>query len=103
MTAIQGAPRTGPKVQSRSTSAADWTPTSWRGKPAQQMPVYPDATTLAGAEARLRRYPPLVFAGEARKLRTALAKIANGEAFLLQGGDCEIGRASCREGVFVGV
>ena len=88
MTAIQGAPRTGPKAQSRSTSAADWTPTSWRGKPAQQMPVYPDATSLAGAEARLRRYPPLVFAGEARKLRTALAKVANGEAFLLQGGDC---------------
>ena len=52
------------------------------------MPVYPDAAALAGAEARLRRYPPLVFAGEARKLKAALAKVADGEAFLLQGGDC---------------
>src|SRR3982750_923483 len=88
MTAIHGAPGTSPKAQSRSSSAADWTPSSWRGRPAQQMPVYPDATTLAGAEARLRRYPPLVFAGEARKLKVALAKVAAGEAFLLQGGDC---------------
>ncbi|WP_085936015.1 class II 3-deoxy-7-phosphoheptulonate synthase [Enhydrobacter aerosaccus] len=76
------------KAQSRSSSAADWTPTSWRSRPALQMPVYPDALTLASAEARLRRYPPLVFAGEARKLKAALAKVAAGEAFLLQGGDC---------------
>src|SRR5215813_7739899 len=88
MTAVQGPARTGAKAQSRSSSAPDWTPTSWRGRPAQQMPVYEDAAALASAEARLRRYPPLVFAGEARKLRAALAKVANGEAFLLQGGDC---------------
>ena len=88
MTAIQGPSRTAAKTQSRSSSAADWTPTSWRGRPAQQMPVYADAALLAGAEARLRRYPPLVFAGEARKLKTALAKVAAGDAFLLQGGDC---------------
>src|SRR6476620_6698240 len=87
MTAIQGPSRVA-KTQSRSSSAADWSLTSWRGKRAEQMPVYPDATTLAGAEARLRRYPPLVFAGEARKLKTALGKVAAGEAFLLQGGDC---------------
>ena len=68
MTAIQGPSRTAAKAQSRSSSAADWTPTSWRGRPAQQMPAYPDAAVLAGAETRLRRYPPLVFAGEARKL-----------------------------------
>jgi 3-deoxy-7-phosphoheptulonate synthase len=88
MTAIQGPSRTAAKAQSRSSSAADWTPTSWRGRPAQQMPVYADAALLAGAEARLRRYPPLVFAGEARKLKAALAKVAAGDAFLLQGGDC---------------
>ncbi|MDP1962722.1 MAG: 3-deoxy-7-phosphoheptulonate synthase, partial [Reyranella sp.] len=92
MTAIQGSSRAGArtaaKAQSRSSSAADWSLTSWRGKPAQQMPVYSDAAQLAGAEARLRRYPPLVFAGEARKLKTALAKVAAGDAFLLQGGDC---------------
>src|ERR1700761_2239000 len=88
MTAIQGPSRTAAKAQSRSSSAADWTPTSWRSRPAMQMPVYPDAEKLSGAEARLRRYPPLVFAGEARKLKNALAKVAAGEAFLLQGGDC---------------
>src|SRR5215475_11570017 len=88
MTAIQGPSRTAAKAQSRSSSAGDWTLTSWRNRPAQQMPVYDDATALANAEARLRRFPPLVFAGEARKLKAALAKVANGEAFLLQGGDC---------------
>src|SRR6201993_4525853 len=88
MTAIQGPSRAAPKGQSRSSSAADWSLTSWRGKPAQQMPVYPDAEAVGRAEARLRRYPPLVFAGEARKLKGALAKVAAGEAFLLQGGDC---------------
>src|SRR5689334_13783366 len=88
MTAIQGPSRAIAKAQSRSSSAADWSLTSWRGKPAQQMPVYPDAEAVGRAEARLRRYPPLVFAGEARKLKGALAKVAAGEAFLLQGGDC---------------
>ena len=86
MTAIEG--RSAAIAQSRSSSAANWSPTSWRTRPALQMPVYPDAAVLAGAEARLRRYPPLVFAGEARKLRMSLAKVAAGEAFLLQGGDC---------------
>ena len=88
MTAIQGKAHAANKAHSRSSSATDWTPTSWRGRTAQQMPVYEDAAALAGAEARLRRYPPLVFAGEARKLRSTLAKVAAGEAFLLQGGDC---------------
>ncbi len=88
MTAMQGPARTAAKVQSRSSSAADWSLTSWRSRPALQMPVYPDAASLGAAEARLRRYPPLVFAGEARKLKASLAKVAAGEAFLLQGGDC---------------
>src|ERR1051325_997 len=88
MTAIQGPSRTAAKAQARSSSAADWTLTSWRNRPAQQMPFYDDAPALASAEARLRRFPPLVFAGEARKLKAALAKVANGEAVLLQGGDC---------------
>jgi len=57
MTAIQGPSRTAAKAQSRSSSAADWTPTSWRSRPAQQMPVYDDAATLGSAEARLRRFP----------------------------------------------
>ncbi len=65
-----------------------WTPSSWRTKPIQQVPVYPDAAALAAVEEQLAGFPPLVFAGEARKLKRALAKVAAGEAFLIQGGDC---------------
>jgi 3-deoxy-7-phosphoheptulonate synthase len=69
-------------------TAAKWTPESWRGRPARQMPVYPDQAALAAATATLGRFPPLVFAGEARDLRQALARVTEGKAFLLQGGDC---------------
>jgi 3-deoxy-7-phosphoheptulonate synthase len=65
-----------------------WSPDSWRGKPIVQVPEYPDPAALAAVEARIATYPPLVFAGEARKLRDGLASIAAGEGFLLQGGDC---------------
>ncbi|MFC0241163.1 class II 3-deoxy-7-phosphoheptulonate synthase [Rhodopseudomonas telluris] len=65
-----------------------WTPDSWRSKPVQQMPGYPDAKALADVEAQLATFPPLVFAGEARNLKKQLASVAAGEAFLLQGGDC---------------
>ncbi len=65
-----------------------WTPTSWRDKPIQQVPSYPDSDQLKAVEAQLTGFPPLVFAGEARKLKKALGKVANGESFLLQGGDC---------------
>jgi len=65
-----------------------WTPESWRSKPVEQSPHYPDATALGDVERQLAGYPPLVFAGEARKLKAALGKAMAGEAFLLQGGDC---------------
>src|SRR6202163_4228330 len=65
-----------------------WTPDSWRGRPVAQLPAYPDAGKLAETEAKLASLPPLVFAGEARNLKKALGRVANGEAFLLQGGDC---------------
>src|SRR5579872_3784907 len=65
-----------------------WTPESWRAKPIEQAPAFPDAAALAEVERQLAGYPPLVFAGEARKLKRALAKVSSGEAFLLQGGDC---------------
>ena len=68
--------------------AKDWTPSSWRAKPVMQMPDYPDPATLAETEKRLASFPPLVFAGEARKLTRSLAEVADGRAFLLQGGDC---------------
>ncbi len=65
-----------------------WTPDSWRSKPVVQMPDYPDRDALKRVEAQLATFPPLVFAGEARHLKRALAKVGAGEAFLLQGGDC---------------
>jgi 3-deoxy-7-phosphoheptulonate synthase len=65
-----------------------WSPDSWRGRPIKQVPDYPDAAALAQVEATLRNYPPLVFAGEARRLKASLAAVAEGRAFLLQGGDC---------------
>ena len=65
-----------------------WTPESWRKKPIVQVPEYPDQATLAAVEKQLASFPPLVFAGEARNLKKALARVSEGEAFLLQGGDC---------------
>ena len=67
---------------------ASWFPDSWRSKPIVQVPEYPDNAALAAVEARLETFPPLVFAGEADKLKRALADVAEGKAFLLQGGDC---------------
>ncbi|HYM99889.1 MAG TPA: 3-deoxy-7-phosphoheptulonate synthase class II [Aestuariivirgaceae bacterium] len=65
-----------------------WKPDTWRSRPAVQRPDYPDALRLAQVEGRLQGFPPLVFAGEARKLKRKLARVAEGKAFLLQGGDC---------------
>src|SRR5437660_10318936 len=65
-----------------------WTPESWRTKPIVQVPEYPDQQALAEVEKQLATFPPLVFAGEARNLMKALARVSAGEAFLLQGGDC---------------
>ncbi|QGX98564.1 3-deoxy-7-phosphoheptulonate synthase class II [Roseovarius faecimaris] len=65
-----------------------WQKTDWRKKPRIQMPEYTDPDALAQVEARLAQYPPLVFAGEARRLKKQLGAASRGEAFLLQGGDC---------------
>ena len=66
-----------------------WNPASWRSKPAKHIPSdYPDMAELSRVETELRRMPPLVFAGEARRLKSKLADVAAGKAFLLQGGDC---------------
>ncbi|MDD6055566.1 MAG: 3-deoxy-7-phosphoheptulonate synthase class II [Helicobacter sp.] len=65
-----------------------WNLKSWREKVALQQPIYKDLAELEAVEATLRKYPPLVFAGEARSLKAHLAKVSKGEAFLLQGGDC---------------
>ena len=71
-----------------ATTTRAWTPDSWRACPIRQVPSYPDPAKLADMEARLGKYPPLVFAGEARRLKAQLALAAEGKAFVLQGGDC---------------
>jgi len=68
--------------------AERWNPQSWRTKQVVQVPEYPDPAEQAEIEAQLATFPPLVFAGEARRLKKQLAKVAAGDAFLLQGGDC---------------
>ena len=75
-------------LKSESGAGGDWHPSVWRGLPARQLPEYPDPQALSAVEEKLHAQPPLVFAGEARQLRRSLAKVAAGEAFLLQGGDC---------------
>jgi 3-deoxy-7-phosphoheptulonate synthase len=65
-----------------------WSPKSWRDMPISQVPAYPDGEKLTAVEAQLAKFPPLVFAGEARDLKHQLGDVARGEAFLLQGGDC---------------
>jgi 3-deoxy-7-phosphoheptulonate synthase len=66
----------------------EWGPTSWRSRPAEQQPEWPDDHALEQSLKVLSTLPPLVFAGEARALRRSLAEVAQGRAFLLQAGDC---------------
>jgi 3-deoxy-7-phosphoheptulonate synthase len=68
--------------------ARAWHPGSWRDMPIRQVPEYPDPAKLAAMEEKLSRFPPLVFAGEARRLKAALARAGDGQGFVLQGGDC---------------
>jgi 3-deoxy-7-phosphoheptulonate synthase len=67
---------------------SNWSPTSWRNYPILQQPTYTDLDAVKKVEEQLKKYPPLVFAGEARTLKKQLAEACEGRAFLLQGGDC---------------
>jgi 3-deoxy-7-phosphoheptulonate synthase len=67
---------------------ATWSPTSWRNKPIVQQPEYPRQAELRAVESQLRGFPPLVFVDEVQELTRHLARVAEGHAFLLQGGDC---------------
>jgi len=68
--------------------AKSWAKSSWRSKPRVQMPTYADGAAVVSVQKDLEKQPPLVFAGEVRRLKRALGDVANGKAFLLQGGDC---------------
>ncbi len=72
----------------RGRQAAAWSPSSWRLRKAEQLPAYPDADALARVERRLEASPPLVSVADIMTLRASLARVAAGEAFILQGGDC---------------
>ncbi len=75
-------------AEQTTPDAGAWRPDSWRSRPAAQQPEWPDAQALKKAHATLSGLPPLVFAGEARQLTTALGQAAQGRAFVLQAGDC---------------
>ena len=66
----------------------EWSKSGWRKFPRTQMPSYLNNATLSSIEKKLATYPPLVFAGEARRLKLQLSNVVQGKAFLLQGGDC---------------
>ena len=70
------------------TKSMPWSPSSWREYPIIQVPEYPDQQRLNNVEQELAALPPLVFAGEVQSLRSKLGQVAEGQAFLLQGGDC---------------
>src|SRR5258707_10895856 len=73
-------------TENRGVMMQEWSPRSWRGLPIRQVPGYADEAALAGVEETLHRFPPLVFAGEARRLQDRLPDVVPGKAFLLQGG-----------------
>ncbi|PPU92981.1 class II 3-deoxy-7-phosphoheptulonate synthase [Xanthomonas albilineans] len=72
-----------------------WSPVSWRGKPALQMPVYPDPQALEETLGELRELPPLVTSWEIFSLKKQLAEAQEGKRFLLQGGDCAENFSDC--------
>ncbi len=72
----------------RSGSGPDWTPGSWRSRPARHQPVYPNPDAVARVMEQLARLPPLVTSWEIEALKAQLAEAAAGRRFVLQGGDC---------------
>jgi 3-deoxy-7-phosphoheptulonate synthase len=73
---------------STPSTPSTWSPGSWRAYPAAQQPDWPDTAALDAVLAQIATLPPLVFAGEARSLQSDLADVAEGNAILLQAGDC---------------
>jgi 3-deoxy-7-phosphoheptulonate synthase len=82
------APSTDPSSRAEGSGGTGWRADSWRRFPAAQQPAWPDEEALKRTEARLASLPPLVVAGEARRLTAARGEVASGRAFLLQAGDC---------------
>ncbi len=72
----------------KAPSMADWSPQSWQQLQAEQQPRWPDPETYDAALDELRAKPPLVFASKTRALSEQLARVSQGEGFLLHAGDC---------------
>ena len=66
----------------------DWSVNSWRDYEAKHIPIYPEVKKLREVVSKLKNFPPLVFSGEIRSLKNSLSDVAEGNAFLLQCGDC---------------
>ena len=66
----------------------EWRPDSWKKKKALHQPNYSDKKKFDIALKKMKKLPPLVFAGEVRSLKNELAKCGDGKGFLLQAGDC---------------
>ncbi|KAJ6791673.1 phospho-2-dehydro-3-deoxyheptonate aldolase 2, chloroplastic-like [Iris pallida] len=81
-------PKPSPPSPAPAPAPQKWSLDSWRTKTALQLPEYPDEAALEGVLKTIESFPPIVFAGEARKLEERIADAAMGRAFLLQGGDC---------------
>ena len=78
-----------------------WTPESWQKRPAQQQPKYDNPEELADALKSLSQLPPLVTAWEVDRLRGQFAAAAEGNAFVLQGGDCSESFDDCNSGTIL--
>jgi 3-deoxy-7-phosphoheptulonate synthase len=76
------------RAQRAELTPSDWEPQSWRTRQAEQQPDYPDAAALARVEQRLAGSPPLVDVADIIHLRASLARVATGDGFMIQGGDC---------------
>ncbi len=88
-----------PSPQNSAPELPDWTPDSWKSRPATQQPVYPDPERLESVLRELANLPPLVTSWEIESLKAQLAEAARGERFLLQGGDCAETFADCNSPV----
>jgi 3-deoxy-7-phosphoheptulonate synthase len=80
----------------------EWSPASWRRRETKQLPDYPDRDALARAEAEIGAAPPLVAVAEIVALKQSLARVAAGDAFLIQGGDCAESFAEFSEDKVIG-
>lgn len=71
-----------------ANAGTEWTPSSWRSRPIKQPVEYEDENAVQKSRTKLNRLPPIVTPTEIWRLRRSLADVAEGKAFLLQGGDC---------------